>query len=186
MVAASVGIMWGRCEEPSWTKNDFEFPRHRRRSRERWDERDEDGVDSSIKDQRKKSQFPELEVEPLWLAARFAAAESFEQKREGAIPALYDAEMILWALSEWLSISEDGPWNLADILPSPRLENFIAGACRDIMGPDPHRCMLLIRGLRIMGEFIRKRGYLSAREWKRAQTELARLEDLANRLRRRG
>jgi hypothetical protein len=94
--------------------------------------------------------------------------------------------MSLWALSKWKGISDDGPWNLVDILQSPKLENFVAGTCHDVMGPDPHRCLILIRGLRIMGEFILGRVEMDARAWKRTQAELVRLENLAHRLRGRG
>jgi hypothetical protein len=66
--------MWGRREAPSWSKSDFEYSRQRRRQHGRWEE-DEKDADTPIASRRKKSPFPELEVEPLWLAARFAAAE---------------------------------------------------------------------------------------------------------------
>lgn len=93
MVAASIGIMWGRREEPPWSKSDFEYPRTQCRPHNVWDEEDEDDPDTPTAGKRKKCAFPELEVEPLWLAARYAAAESVRLGRHHSDTALYDSEM---------------------------------------------------------------------------------------------
>ena len=117
MVAGSIGIMWGRREEPPWSKSDFEYPRARRRPQNPWEEEEEEDAGRTTAGRWKKSPFPELEVEPLWLAARFAAAESVRLAQNHSDTALYDTEMSLWALSEWPRISDDGPW---DSVPGTR------------------------------------------------------------------
>lgn len=182
MLEATAGILWRRRQEPSWNEADFEFLRRPRPKRNDWWDENDAKPEPRRSVRKRKPEFPELEVEPLWLATRFAAAESVAAGPQAAETALYTTERVLIALSEWTGRSDDGPRNLAKILAGKQLESFVASACYDIVGPDPYRSILLMRGLRVFGAFLHSRGHLGAKMWAQAQAELKRLEATAGRL----